>query len=108
MFRLEKPDDGSYVGDDIKSGSVRLRGKPEPFSSQRKLSPEEIKGLEDSKAYNLIELKRLEGALKETGYTAGQVLEYPNLKTKIEPKLPPGFRYRNLDQHLKTLDAQGK
>ena len=95
-------------GDVDRGGSVRARGESEPFTNERKLSPEEIKGMEDSRAYKLKELKGLESILEKTGWTARQVLEYPNLKTKIEPKLPPGFRYGNLDEHLKTLDAQGK
>lgn len=89
-------------GDIDKGGIVRSPGQEELKPLEAKgLSQAELAVQEKNEAFNKKELDFLENFLNQQNWRAEDVLQSERVKQNI--KLPPWFRYANLDKHLKTL-----
>jgi hypothetical protein len=111
-FRQEKP---GNVNESDKSGITRnpLQNEPNALKASG-LSQGEIEARKEYEAYSQKELVYLDKLLKNTailgikGWSAEDVLKYPNVKTEVEKIIKPPLQFRNLDKHLKTLAARKK
>jgi hypothetical protein len=92
-------------GDINKGGTVRSPGQEEQNPLEAKgLSQAELAVKEQNEIFNKKELDFLENFLNHENWRAADVLLSEKVKQNI--KLPPWFRYGNLDKHLQTLAAK--